>query len=1253
MSFILLLALLVPPSQVAGDDLRPGLRAVYRSGGETLERVDPKPSFNWGLSSPHPRLPAGPFEVEWTGFLHIQEPDTIIFDAEVAGRVRIAVGSVLLDGRALDLKPGFHPLKIEFSSQEGVPARLKLWWEGKLFSREPLPPFRLRHASKDAPESASERGRAEVARFGCARCHSKAFPGVDDPPPGPSLADAGRRLNRPWLLDWLEDPHKIGSGSRMPALFAADRKGFVERSIVADYLIRATSTGERRGAATVPGDTRLGKRHFQGLGCGACHFLLDEPLDEQPQVGQSRLEGLNDRLSQGDLSAFLLNPQARYPDARMPRLPMPPETARDIAAYILVNQKPPVPDEAVSGRADQKELDETFKRLGVRNLDAAGQALVREKRCVECHAGLGEPVRVDIPIKTSVGDCRGPRFTIDEGTKKAIAAFLEVSRKEVHSSPFHSRQQLLGRLGCLKCHQRDGERPPPIEEVGSTYGGAYMQKVPFQRTPRLLNAGSKYTPEHLRTTIRDGATGARGREYTYRMPAFGDRVDEIIQALAEGDGDLPAPAALASAVADPTLHTMGPSLVGFEGYSCVSCHLWKQALMTEADPGALGPELTTVTTRIRREWFDRWMEDPARIHPGTPMPQIFRKGQPATLKSVLEGDALKQRDALWAYFSKGREATSPKPLPPIAVPVPPGGPLVAQVPMRLPDNTLVESITVLYPSNDLLVFDVGSGGLRAAFTGGQVLRQLRGRLRFYKAQGTAVPVPAAVGDLIFTGYDRLADGVRLRYKDGADEWRLDGRKVTRGGKVVLELSEAKAAPPIEKMVVTDPGTPEGSLERPGYRAVAYPRPKMENGEDLVMPGAIAVDPRDNRVFVASMKRGEIFVLNDPKGDGTGAKFEDYAGGLFQEAFSMIAESDGLYVLHRRNLTKVIDSDGDGRADRFDRALGLPHGVGDTYDYGYGLARDKTGAWVLSYAPYANQTMPGAGSMLRFGANGPEEVAYGFRNPVGWCAGPEGEIFYTDNQGEWVASNKLCAIVPGRFFGFPNNAQKEHAKKPVGKTTIWVPYAWARSVNGVTWCNTGGKFGPFEGQIFMAELMYGGAIVRANVEKVNGEWQGACFPFWGKGLLGPLALAFDTRGRLYVGGITEPGWMSQPDRGALFRIDWTGETPFEIRSIHARPQGFRLVFTAPVDPKSAADLASFTVEHYRYEYTGAYGSPELDRTRALMEKVDVATDGLSAELTCPLVRDRVYMIAARGLKSAKGQSLVHPSGAYTLNEIPGR
>jgi cytochrome c553 len=1242
----LLLFLAQDPVRVAGDEVKPGLLAVYRSlsdPGATLTRIDAKPVFNLGESSPHPRIPPGPFEVVWTGLLLFQDADAITLDAVVSGEVKIEV-----DGRAvagpLEVKPGFHRLAVTYRSK--APARLQIYWQGKTFSREPIPAWKYRHLPAELPEAAGQeavasRGRERAARLGCARCHRDALPDVHDPPPGPSLADLGQRVNATWLLASLDRP-----AGQMPSLFTGDRAGLVERWIVAQSLLKG-------GTPRTPdpaGDHRMGRRHFVSVGCAACHFLPDEPREDQPVQDRLPLEGLNDRLSHAQLAAFLANPKLRYPDGRMPCIPVPPNAARDIAAFVLLWSKPAVAETPLAEPVQQAEIDAVVQRLGVRGLEAAGQALLREKRCAQCHSGLGESVAAEIPIKTPAAECRGPRFTLDAGAKKDLAAYLAVAARDRHPSEFDARRRRLERSGCLRCHSRDSERSSPLEEAGSTLGGAWLQILPFLKTPRLTNATAKYTREYLVASIRDGVSAVRHSNYSYRMPAFGDEAEELARSLAEGDGDDPgAPDAAPPLSGDPTLPPLGPTLVGFGGYSCVSCHIWRGKSFAEPDPGAIAPELTTVTRRIRREWFDRWVEDPARVQPGTPMPQIFKHGLPATLGHILEGDAAKQKEALWAYFSLGKDAPAPKPLPLLPLEAPADGPLVAQIPLLMPDKKIVESICVLFPSNDLLVYDVGTLSIRAVFVGARVLRQVKGRMRQYVVSGTPVtfgPLDPPAGK--FEGYDRLADGVRIRSTGVAQEWRLVGRKLG-----VIELPPAQKPPPLDSVVLQDPGKVDGVLEQPGYRAIAYPRPKTVSGEDLVMPGAIAADPRDGRVFVASMKRGELFVIRDPDDTGKQAKFEDYTGGLFQEAYSMVAESGALYVLHRRNLTKITDTDGDGKADRFDRVAGLPHGVADTYDYGYGLTREKTGSFTMTYAPYANTTIAGSGSLIRLLEGGrAEEIAYGFRNPLGWCTGPEGDIYYTDNQGEWVATNKLCRIVPGRYYGFPNNLQRQHVQKPFGKTTVWVPYGWAHSINGVTYDATGGKFGPFAGQFFMAELMFGGAIIRASVELVNGEMQGSCFPFWGKGLMGPVVLTFDPKGRLWVGSITEPGWMAQPDRGAVYRIDFTGATPFEIREIRALRDGFRLLFTAPVDPKTAADPASYLAEHYRYEYTGSYGSPELDRTRVPVEKVAVAADGLSADLTLPaLVKDRVYMITARGVKSAKGEAVVHPTGAYTLHEIP--
>jgi glucose/arabinose dehydrogenase/mono/diheme cytochrome c family protein len=1350
------------PLDVEFEDLHPGLLAVYRSSADkdaVLTRVDAKPAFTLGHSSPHPRLPPAPFEVTWTGVLILKDKAPISFDAYLGGELTMEVDGVtvlrgrgendttLLGPRELLKRPtGLYRLRITYRSLAGVPARLQIGWQGPTFAREPLPAWHLKHEDKEVSEALrseqlAARGRVASGRLGCARCHRSTFPGIAEASPGPSLADVGQRIGRTWLLHWLEDPSRVRAEARMPALFTADRSGFVQRWLIAEYLRKPADDGKH---VQVPprGDHRMGRMTFIRLGCAACHFLPDAARASQADLDRIPLVGLGDRFSQDDLAAFLGNPRGRYADGRMPCLPVPPDAANDIAAFVLMWSRstelaqPPPPT--------GEEIQMALRRLGAGNQTAAALALIRHKRCAQCHPGLGDSLPDDVP-RTANPDDRGclsgrtlPRFAIDAPTRKAIAAYQKVAGFERHPSPFDARQRQLERAGCVRCHPRDTDRAPPIEQVGSTLGGGFLVEVPFQRTPRLSHPHQKYTRAHLLAVVRDGISGLRPASYSYRMPAFGHDAEALVQALAEGDGELtagmdPPP----RKPIDPTAASLvGPNLVGFQGYSCVACHVWNGKLLSPADPGAVGPDLTRVASRIRRDWFDRFLEDPSRSHPGTPMPSIFARGKPALLSAILDGDPVRQKDALWNYFALGKEAPSPKPPPPVPVTAPSAAesPLIAQIPIRLPDGHTVESLCVLSNSHDLLIYDLGIGAPHSLFLGAQILRHVQGRLRSYSASGTflkralAVKTPLQLSGgakhesptaWLLHGYDRLPGGVRIRARaefpsaavemvetfqmpPGKTERQLlrevrftgipAGRTltiewgvpesvlipvtasagtvqstraagivtaiVTPNGegvaavRIAYGLPAAQEAPAVVRLPVTETGAIGGSRERPGYRAILYPRLETASGDDRIMPAALAVHPRDGRLFIASMKLGEIFVLREPAADGKNARWDDYAHGLFQEAFGLLAEDDGLYVLHRRNLTRIVESKHDGSADRFDRVAALPHGMADSYDYGYGLVRDRRGAFVFSFAPYANRHLPGSGGAVRLVPGKKlQEIAFGFRNPYGWCSGPDQDIFFTDNQGEWVAANKLCHLQEGRFYGFPNPQQKHHLSKPAGKAAVWIPYGWARSINGVAYDNSGGKFGPFAGQFFLAELMFGGALIRANVEKVNGAYQGACFPFWGKGLLGPLSLAFDPRGHLYVGSITEPGWMAQPDRGALFRIDFTGSTPFEMQSIHIRPRGFRVTFTAPVLPESVRD-ASFQVERYRYEYTGAYGSPELDRTRVRVEEVKLSADGRSVDLTTdPLVKDRVYLISTPGIRSLQKEPLVHTTGAYTINEIP--
>lgn len=1331
------------PLDLDDDEVRAGLVAEHRSlvdAKAMVRQLEAKPAFRVE-GTIHPRLPVGRFQSTWTGVLAIRDPGPFTFSAIVTGEIKVTVdGAVVVEGKAENarlvgnksfaLKQGRYPIVIEYRSPERGPARAQIFWESPAFAAEPIPAWRLGHVIATAPPAVAEslqvaEGRRTAEAIGCAQCHPSAFPGVRAPPPGPSLELSRERLSRDWVYDWLGDPRRIRHDARMPELFARDASGNAERWLIADMIGKANRPVEEKAT----GDHRMGRRHFMSIGCAACHLVPDVPLTEQEPLQRRELIGLADRYSSAQLASFLTNPHGRYPDGRMPTFPLNANQSRDIAAYLMLWSKPTLIGDMASWKLApqgkpstlaavqppaEADLAAALKRLDAADARAAGTKLLVQKGCIACHPGLGDAKAEDRPIRRADAGClgdSGPRFRLSDAERSSLAVFVKSSADEVHRSPFFERQRLLMRAGCVQCHQRDSDRAPPIEQAGSRLGGAFLQELPYLKSPRLTEPHQRLHANHVQSTIQNGSSGSRGPRNSYQMPAFGKASDELALALAESDGveptmiDTPA-----KAPADPTYATQhGPRLVGFQGYGCASCHVWAGKPLGSPDPGATGPDLTRVIGRVKREWFDRFLEGPHRSFPGTPMPAIFQRGQPASIATVLDGDVARQKDAIWAYLALGPSAPAPTPPPPVPVAAPqPGEPVqVSQIPLRLPDNKVVESVAILSSHADLLIYDLAEAGPHSVFVGGQIRRNVQGRSRQLLAHGERIDLadgpglrvlhPGKVDMLVdrqLLAIDRLADGVRIQWelRVGKERIALDDtirlphgrersakrevRATGLPGEVSLELrtkrgepirltranpagSAAIALPParpaptwdLPPIAITD--LTGGSLVRPGYRAFAYPRPKTIAGEDRVMPGAVAVRPRDGQVFVASLKTAELFALRDPKRDGTNATFEPYAHGLFQDALSMLAEDDGLYVLHRRNLTKVIDTNNDGFAERLERVAALPHGVADTYDYAYGLARDGKGRFVFGYAPYSNATMPGSGGALRLTpGKPPEEVAYGMRNPLGWSAGPNGDVFYTDNQGEWVAANKLAPVVEGQFFGFPNRSQPQHASKPRGKTAIWVPYSWGRSINGVTYDQTNGKFGPFAGQFFMAELMFGGAIVRADVEKVNGIYQGACFPFWGEGLMGPVTLAFDPRGRLYVGGITEPGWMAQPDRGALYAIDYTGELPFEMKTIRVTPNGFRVVFTRPVSADSASKLSSWKVESYRYEYTGSYGSPELDRTAVKVEQVKLAADGLSAELiTAPLVVDRVYMISAGGVRSGSGEALVHPSGAYTLNEVP--
>ena len=143
------------------------------------------------------------------------------------------------------------------------------------------------------------------------------------------------------------------------------------------------------------------------------------------------------------------------------------------------------------------------------------------------------------------------------------------------------------------------------------------------------------------------------------------------------------------------------------------------------------------------------------------------------------------------------------------------------------------------------------------------------------------------------------------------------------------------------------------------------------------------------------------------------------------------------------------------------------------------------------------------------------------------------------------------------------------------------------------------------------------------------------------------------GSLYSGG-TDRGWGARGGkRYALDRLAWTGKTPFEVHEMRIKPDGFELTFTESVDPKTAADLASYTIGTYTYIFQGKYGSPQVDASTPTIKSAKVAGDGRSVRLVVDGLRiGHIHELKMAGIKSkTEGNPLLHDVAYYTLWHLP--
>lgn len=491
---------------------------------------------------------------------------------------------------------------------------------------------------------------------------------------------------------------------------------------------------------------------------------------------------------------------------------------------------------------------------------------------------------------------------------------------------------------------------------------------------------------------------------------------------------------------------------------------------------------------------------------------------------------------------------------------------------------------------------------------------------------------------------------------------------------------------------------ESAREEDYFKIMRVPAPE---GTILEVGGLCMLPNGDLGV---STRRGDVFIVENPGSQRP--FFRRFASGM-HEVLGLAYKDGALYCAQRGELTKLVDSNMDGRADIYETVYAWPI-TGNYHEYSYGPKLAPDGSFFVTlnctcppFWWHMQSDAPWRGWALRIQEDGTMEPwAAGMRSPCG-ISMVDGELFYTDNQGDWVGSGSIMQVKKGGFMGHPASLvwsgmpnspvkvtrqqvyavnpappividQEGREVQPRNSTTapfvtayqikkdipdlqlpaVWLPHGILGISNSEVIKIPEGSFGPFEGQLLVCDQGQS-MINRVFMEKINGEYQGAAWPFRSGFQSGIVRLAWGKDGSLFAGE-TNRGWGSAGEASeGIQRLVWNNKIPFEMRAIRARPDGFEIEFTQPVDQQSAQDLSSYAVESFIYKYQGVYGSPPVNSEKCLVKGVKVSADGMKVHLVIDkLRRYYIHTITLNGILNKEHQfSLVHPTAYYTLNNIP--
>ena len=1109
-------------------------------------------------------------------------------------------------------------------------------------------PFDLMSAPDAKREKNAPTGESLFYSLGCLACHQLGNVGATGPYAGPSLTSIGRKRSADWLATWLAVPERLNPQHRMPT-FQLRRS---ERGLLVKFLSSLGQQSKAGNPGPQNGDSDRGRALVKEFHCASCHKLpAIEPTAEPPPSLVSRQ--LNWEESCVGTKVDQSNQRPRY------------EGINAKAIRSFVESRPGHLSPSPSSFSLGQKVIERRQCLACHSRGSAPGIRSIVNEIAEAHPDLkGQTQLIIAPSLNAVGDklrdnvldkalsgqqdriranwlrVRMPQFRHTPEELTALKQYLirhdripAPAAANVVDVDLDADELLLtgrkligaGGLSCIACHQV-GDYVPKNTAIGT-------------RGSDLLAIGSRLRPEFYQRWTRAPLRVVPGMEMpSYNKPVVGILDDDIQRQLGA---------------------------------------LWK-ALNNDRFEAPTNPTQVEQLWQVAAGERPRIVRDVFTIPGEQPVARAFAVGfgnqhgilfdlDQAALRQWRLGDFARQRtegkswywDMAGASIADGFDTRSD------IVIIKQSDSSIHPLKMRDADRLarLVDyatdrsGVAFRYHISTLLNGQAITVPVHERFSEINSSGE-HGWLRSVDAH--ELPTGYKWGVVIDNGLNFQLAGV-IQPDETTTRVIQDGESIVAmpnsdsGGESVAirYLVRSRASRSLYPERKGLPVSPERVTTLPGYVGHRLPI------ESSLMPTSITRD-QNGDLLVTSLK-GHLVRVRDSNGDGIEDRQELIEEGL-SAAFGVAVDGNDLLVVHKPELLRLVDVDADGTIDRREVvADGWGH-TDNYHDWVTGPVSGQDGSWFIATgSDYAQpqrdlRYAKWRGSVVRSRSDGTvDQFANELRYPIGIAGNAQGQIFVSDQQGVQNTFNEINHIVQGAAYGVPGRRDNDGAKNP-RRATIQVPHPWTRSVNGIFFLPESIP-SPFAGHGIGCEYN-SKFLIRFTTQEVNGELQGACYPFsratWqneAETFLGPICGYVGEDGAIYIGSIFDSGWLGGPNVGEVVKLTPKNDPGNGIRELRAVPNGFEVSFISPVDRERSLNPQHYSLSGYTRVWQGTYATEDSGRYSPDITKVELSKDRRTVRIEVDAIKEGFVYEINVGEIGDRGTELFPSFAAYTMNQIP--